>query len=278
VLAGSVAVAYPVVRGYTDPAFVPLSSARRALDDARRAGASTWAAAELADAEAAFRRASAEHRRQEVRLLPFRDYRRVRVSIAEAERESRAAADAARRRSHDASASAAGAVAEAEQALADARRFADAVPLSHADRATYQKARLALDEARIHRKRGAPEKSAELARRATFLARRVTESAASTASRYRDPASLRKWHGWIDDTVAWSRQTGDAAIVVVKDAHQLVLYDGGRPVMICDVELGTNWANVKRVSRDAATPEGRYKVTIKKDRGQSVYHKALLID
>jgi lipoprotein-anchoring transpeptidase ErfK/SrfK len=272
------AAAYPVVRGFTDPAFAALSSARRALDEARRAGAATWASAELADAETQFRRASADHRRQEVRLLPLRDYRKVRTEIASAESKSREATDRARARGRDTAAEAAAAVTEAERAIGEATRFVDIVPLSQPERTTFQKARLALEEAKIHRRRGALSRSVELAHRSASLAQGVTEQAAATAGRYRDPALVKRWRRWIDETVAWSRQSGEPAIVVVKDAHRLVLYDGGRRVLTLDVELGTNWARQKRASLDAATPEGRYKVTAKKDRGQSAYYKALLID
>lgn len=278
VLAGSVGVAYPVVRGYTDPVFPALTAARRALEEARRAGAATWASEELAEAESQFRSASAEHRHQEVRLLPFRDYRRVKESLATAQAKSKAAADLARSRSRNASTAAAGALAEAERALGESTRFAKAGPLSKSQRATFQEARLALDEARIHHRRGALVRSTELARRATTLAHEVTEGAASTAARYRDPELVRRWRRWMDETVAWSKKTGEPAIVVLKDAHRLVVYDDGRSVMSFDVELGMNWPHDKRVSRDEATPEGKYKVTVKKDRGQSIYHKALLIN
>ena len=35
---------------------------------------------------------------------------------------------------------------------------------------------------------------------------------------------------------------------------------------------------MKRRQGDRATPEGRYRIVKKKDRGQSVYHRALLLD
>jgi len=278
VLAGSVGLAYPIVRGYTDPAFPQLAVARRALDEARRADAATWAPEDLADAETAFHQASAEHRRQEVRLLPFRDFRAVKLAIAASEQKSRAVRDLASRRARTGTAAASDALAEAEQAVAESVSFAEAVPLTHAERSTYLQARLALEEARLQRSQGAVARSTQLAERAVVLAHDVTERAASTASRYRDPALVSRWRHWIDETVSWSTRTGDAAIVVMKDSHQLMLYDGGRSLMTCDVDLGPNWAHDKRVSRDAATPEGRYKVAAMKSRGQSHYYKALLLD
>jgi hypothetical protein len=43
-------------------------------------------------------------------------------------------------------------------------------------------------------------------------------------------------------------------------------------------DLGTNWVGDKLQSGDKATPEGSYKVIEKKGRGESRYHKALLIN
>jgi hypothetical protein len=277
-LAATMAAAYPVVRGRTAAAFPQLSRTKQALEEARRADAAAFAPQELAAAEAAFRAASAEHRRQEVRFVSFRDFRAVRGSLAAAERLCRDAADAARRARRGVEEEAGDALAAADRAVAAARDFADAMPLGTSTRAAYRKACLALDEARIHARRHDFGAALASARRAESLATSVARRAASVASRYRDPAMLRQWRRWIDETVAWSRRNGEPALIVDKDGHHVTLYERGKRVRTFDAELGTNWTADKSRSGDAATPEGRYKVAEKKGRGQSIYHKALLLD
>lgn len=276
--AATVAAAYPVVRGRTAPEFAHLLHAKNAIEEARRAGAARHAPAELAAAEAAFRAASAEHRRQEIRFLPFRDFRAVRDSLDVVERLGRDARDAADLRRGEAEGEAAAAIATGTRAVEDAREFVDAMPIGKSARTGYRKACMALDEAIIHLRRNDFPASVACARRADSLARAVTRQAASAASRYADPAAQRRWRGWIDETVAWSRRTGEPALVVDKEGHRLTLYVRGRRAGTFDAELGTNWMADKRRSGDAATPEGRYKVEQKKDRGHSIYYKALLLD
>lgn len=273
-----VAAAYPVVRGRTDPAGVELTDAKQALDAARRADAATWAPDALEAAESAFRRASAEHRRQEVRFLSLRDFRAVRESLDVAEKLSREAAAAAKEAKEDMAAIAAKAVKDAETAMEGAQAFADAMPLGKTERAAYGKAQRALTEARSHRKRHDHAAAIAAAQRAIALADDVTHRAASVASRYRDPDSLKMWKSWIAETIEWSRKNQETAIVVDKDGHTLSVYDDGKLVKTYTAELSENWTADKRRSGDWATPEGRYRVTVRKDKGQSIYHKALLID
>jgi murein L,D-transpeptidase YafK len=45
-----------------------------------------------------------------------------------------------------------------------------------------------------------------------------------------------------------------------------------------DAEIGSNALELKQRQGDRATPEGRYRVVKKKDRGESRYHRALLLD
>ena len=52
----------------------------------------------------------------------------------------------------------------------------------------------------------------------------------------------------------------------------------GEPVKRYAAEVGANALGIKRQKGDRATPEGRYRIVEKKDVGQSVYHRALLLD
>jgi len=57
-----------------------------------------------------------------------------------------------------------------------------------------------------------------------------------------------------------------------------VLLSKGTPVRTYDAEVGSNALGVKQRQGDRATPEGRYHIVKKKDRGQSRYYRALLLD
>lgn len=278
VLGAAAAAAYPILQGHTDPAFPALDVARREIDEARRAGAGRWAEEALEEAEAKVREANAEHRRQEVRFLPFRDYREVRGLIEEAVAACARARSAAVQAERDARTSTERAISEAEEQLSICDEFARVMPFEKADRSNFHRARVGVDEARLLHRQGSHEAALERADEALKLARAVSSEVVSQASRYRDAALVRQWRLWIDETVAWSEKTGQTAVVVDKDGHQLTLYEGGRVVKRYEADMGSNSAAEKAMSGDRATPEGRYRVVEKKDRGRSIYYKALLLD
>jgi murein L,D-transpeptidase YafK len=135
-----------------------------------------------------------------------------------------------------------------------------------------------LDEARAYERAGALETAAARARDAAALAGKAADRAAEVAARYADAETVAQWQRWMSETVAWSRREGRAAIIVVKDAHQMTLFVRGEPVKRYTVELGFNWIADKFQEGDGATPEGRYRVAARMDHLASDYHKALLID
>jgi len=102
--------------------------------------------------------------------------------------------------------------------------------------------------------------------------------ALQAAERYASSVQLAKWQRWVDETRAWSRTSGQAAIVVFKEKNLLTLLRRGEPVRSWRAEVGANALGTKSLLGDRATPEGRYRITAKKDRGQSAYYRALLLD
>lgn len=97
-------------------------------------------------------------------------------------------------------------------------------------------------------------------------------------ARFSDPSLRRQWQQWANETVEASRRTGEAAIVIDKLRRQVHIYRGGRAVGSFPAELGANGLRRKEHSGDRATPEGRYRVTQRKNGHSTRYYKALLIN
>ncbi len=96
--------------------------------------------------------------------------------------------------------------------------------------------------------------------------------------RYADASKVEMWRRMMQRTVEWSRAHRAAAIVVSKADRLLTLYRNGRRVVSYPVRLGFNGVLEKRYQGDGATPEGQYRVIKKRDRGQTQFYRALLLD
>jgi lipoprotein-anchoring transpeptidase ErfK/SrfK len=71
---------------------------------------------------------------------------------------------------------------------------------------------------------------------------------------------------------------GQTVFLVDKLNASLTILKSGKEYKTIPVEFGENWMGDKMMAGDKATPEGIYKVQVKKDRSRTIYYKALLID
>jgi lipoprotein-anchoring transpeptidase ErfK/SrfK len=272
----AVGCAWPVLSGRTDPPFFDKMSAQSSLTDTRRSGAGRWAPDTMRDAEAAMKAALAAYRLEEVKFLPFRDYRGVRAAIDVARAKIvRALADGNRARL-EAKATADEAIAAAARDTSRSSDVAEAMHLAPYNRTLLQKSKIALVEARSMYARGDYVECATRAEEAGTGSRVVSGNAVLAAARYADASLVARWDRMVDETAAWSRSTGGTAIVVLKENHRVDIYDGGRLVRSYSADMGYRSVNDKLRSGDAATPEGRYRVTAKKP--GSNYYKALALN
>ena len=76
---------------------------------------------------------------------------------------------------------------------------------------------------------------------------------------------------WLRQTVQWSSETGGTALIVVKRGHRAYLLKHGRVAGAFAVDLGYNSSFRKLHSGDAATPEGLYRISKKRETGSSFY-------
>jgi L,D-peptidoglycan transpeptidase YkuD (ErfK/YbiS/YcfS/YnhG family) len=272
------AASYPVLSGRTEPPRFSLSSAGKALAEARRVRSDRWAADALLAAESAMRVALAEQRLQEVRFFLLRDFSTARASLSVAEDKARKAIAEAIRKRDEARAAADSAMRSAGEEMDKAEDCADTMHLGVFSRVLLQKAKIAFTESKILYDGGEYLAAADRASTAGSHARRVGDEAAGAVARFTDAGTIATWKHMASDTVAWSRETGSTAIVVYKENHRLTLFQGGRAVRSYPVELGYNSTRDKLHSGDAATPEGRYRITAKKGPGNSTYYKALLLN
>jgi hypothetical protein len=97
-------------------------------------------------------------------------------------------------------------------------------------------------------------------------------------ARFSDPALLHTWRNWAASTIDQSRRSSTPAIIVDKLRRQVTLYRSGRLAARFRAELGANGLRRKEHAGDSATPEGLYRVVVRKDGNETHYYKALLIN
>jgi L,D-peptidoglycan transpeptidase YkuD (ErfK/YbiS/YcfS/YnhG family) len=105
-----------------------------------------------------------------------------------------------------------------------------------------------------------------------------TAQLSSALGRYADRAQVEHWRAMVRRTVEWSRQHQASALVIVKARRQLTLYRNGQAVVSYPVRLGFNGIQEKRYEDDGATPEGHYRVIRVRDRGETEFYRAFLLD
>ena len=96
--------------------------------------------------------------------------------------------------------------------------------------------------------------------------------------RYADEKRIARWRLLANQTIEWSRTHQSTAIVVSKAERVLTLYKDGRKMLSYPVRLGFNGIREKQYQGDGATPEGQYRVTVRRGEGQTQYYRALVLD
>jgi lipoprotein-anchoring transpeptidase ErfK/SrfK len=268
----------PVVSGRTAPPEARRAAAVAADEAAHRGPAPRFAPEELAGADHALSAALAAWSRQQSRFVLRRDFRPVADALWLAERAARGAARLAAERLQEAHLGAEEAIAEARALHAHASTLTEATALPPGPRAHLLRARLLLSEAESLLGEGEPEEAAACAEHSQTELRRALGPALEAAMRYTSAEQVRTWERWVEETRAWSRTTGRPAIVVFKEKNLLTVLRGGAPVRSYPADVGRNGLALKVHVGDLATPEGRYRVVSRKDRGQSRYYRALLLD
>ncbi len=145
-------------------------------------------------------------------------------------------------------------------------------------RGTISRMELAVRQAREAWKKGQYFQAAKVLDAAREDTEKVQSHFLGIQQRYRDPELLRKWQKWYIEAVDWTRKHSSAGLVIDKYNGRALLFRNGGKHREYTVELGWNWLLDKMQAGDGATPEGKYKVTRKKGRGDTKFFLALLLD
>lgn len=104
------------------------------------------------------------------------------------------------------------------------------------------------------------------------------DGAGSADIKMNEAGSLSKWNHLVQATIDQSAREHRIVLIVNKYRHTLSAYKSGYRIAEYRVDLGANASAPKRLQGDAATPEGNYYVTRKLQKGETRYHKALMIN
>ena len=88
---------------------------------------------------------------------------------------------------------------------------------------------------------------------------------------------LQKFNHWIDSTLTESAQNNTNSIIIDKSDYALYLIKNGKVDSKYNIELGKPYGD-KEKQGDGRTPEGMYKITWKRDKGQTSFYRAFLLD
>jgi hypothetical protein len=215
-------------------------------------------------------------RAENQKFIFFRDYARASDFAVKAEEYALLARAAALRNARDAHHETAVSLDILTEKIGNFGKLYADLPLSGHIRDGYNRSKLLLEEIRIAREK----KNFIQASGILSDALRNIDAAESGAGQEVEAffKSYADWKTLVDKALRESSGSNSVVIVVDKMARQLMIYRGGHLRSTFPVEFGPNWMGDKRHQGDQSTPEGRYHVVKKKEKRQTRYYKALLLN
>ncbi|MBK8165006.1 MAG: L,D-transpeptidase [bacterium] len=275
VATAAVAWTWPWLQGRHHPPLAARSEAERALNTAVTGDGVL--PAEIALVRLQMERSITEDRRQGAAFPWRRDFRAAASSYRLTAANAASVLAAAGRRVAEARQAAEVAVASSSALVGDTDRLASGIKFPQHERARLKRAVALAEEARIALKEGDFESAVKAATRATQEAQAARLGGVRVVERFANREQVAIWRRWQDETIAATRG-GGSAVIVNKERKEVALYRNGVRARTYQADFGKNSLVDKRVAGDGATPEGRYRVTSKRGRGQTTYYKALMLD
>ncbi len=272
VIAGTVSV---IIVSQKELPTEDLRLSREALTEAKEAEANIYSEKMYKESLQMYDSAMVNWSRENARFILFRDYGRV-ISFA---KKSKKIADDAKEESIQKADNLSKNVEAAFVSLAKKielyNKLFKNLPLEKSVFDAHNKSKMYLSESKIAHESGKLKEAEILFKKADIYINHANNAAGKMLRNYF--ADYSRWKNWANDAIAASRG-GSKVILVDKVAHILYVYQSGKAIRSYDVEFGPNWMAHKERAGDKATPEGNYHITSEKDRGNSAYHKALLLD
>ncbi len=258
------------------PPDAALKNARENLAAARNAHADRYANGNYELANALYDSAMVLWRYENKRIILFRDYSKVIFFADSSAKVSAGALDQAAHNVRNARNVTGASFESLQENVKRIGHMYGSLPLPDEFRDNYNRARLLLEETRIARRKGEFHKATELldkAQKALVSAESYAENKMKDYFQY-----FPEWERSFKQALAVTAKNRTSLIVVDKLAHELMLFNEGKLKSTFTVEFGPNWIGDKNHQGDQATPEGSYLVVKKKERRQTRYYKALLLN
>lgn len=252
-----------------------LRLAREALSMAKESNANVYAESLYKESTQMYDSAMVNWSRENERFILFRDYSRVIYYAKLCRKKADEAKDDAIKKSVDLTRNVEAAFVSLNQKIDLYNRLFKDLPLSQSVIDAHNKSKMFLSESKIARETGKLKDAEILFKKAEIYVNHANSAAASMLRGYFDEFPI--WQRNAASAIAASRG-GNKVILVDKIAHKLYVYQSGRAIRAYDSEFGPNWMAHKLRNGDGATPEGNYRITRKKAGGNTVYHKAFLLN
>jgi len=278
VLLVGLSFALPLWTGRARYPHIERDIANRAIESARRDEADHWAPERYASAVNAFKSGVDEGLRQRGLPIPFRNYALVEDQFYCATQNAYRAVREGKTARLSMASRAAEMIHLAQDVVHEAENSIRMVPVGFIPRMRLQQSRMSLSEATLYTRKGQYDVAYDKAKASQADASWVLNATGTAASRYLDSDLVRQWRNWVNQTLSESRSNQSAAIIVIKEKNRVDLYQSGRVRKSYSADMGRNRLSTKMYAGDRATPEGRYRITQKKGRGDSKYYKALVLN
>ncbi len=163
-----------------------------------------------------------------------------------------------------------------QQKISEFKANFNKMPMKSSSRKNFNKGELLILEAKAALTRGDYKKSMLKIKNAEPLIGQAGKDVSEMLTVYLK--NIPTWRKWVQETINWSKENQNIALIVDKISHTCLVYNQGQLHKKYPIELGSNWIGHKRQRGDNATPEGHYLIRKKVPQGQSKYYKALEID
>lgn len=259
-----------------EPPVLEIEAARNALFQAQKCRAGQFDSAGFAEAVRFYQEAMNNWRLENEKMFLLRNYGQTRILAEKAQTLAKKATEQSGQSSKNTRQVLQVMIQSVQVSLKRFDTLYARLPLTNNQRLEVSKARLLFDEARL----AFATEDYDLAQRkldsSALMIDMVNSKALRLLKNYLEQTG--DWKSLVQQTIDWSKQNGRQCIIVDKLARTCYLYRKGIQSAAFKVELGSNWIGDKQYSGDKATPEGQYFVVKKKNKGQTKFHKALLLD